>query len=61
VLRPVGRAHAARTHFVDHYGNAAEGDLPGGFASGEAAADDVDGLHVIDWSRKMRPESTVVI
>src|SRR5690606_6800650 len=37
----VGAAHAA--HFVEDYGYAGLGDLPGGFRAGQPAADDVDG------------------
>ena len=37
-----GHAHGA--HLVQHDGDAATGDLPGGLAAGEAAADDVDGF-----------------
>ena len=32
-------------HFVQDDGNAGLGDLPGRFAAGEAAADDVNGAH----------------
>ena len=35
---------AQGTHFVEDAGDAAAGDLPGGFGAGESAADDVDGL-----------------
>ena len=34
-----------RPHFVEDDGDAGFGDLPGGFRSGEAGADHVDGLH----------------
>jgi hypothetical protein len=34
---------ALRAHFMQHDGQAAPGDLPGGFGAGEAAADDMDG------------------
>ena len=40
----VGAAH--RAHFVQDDRHAGLGRLPGGFRAGEAAADDVDGLHV---------------
>jgi hypothetical protein len=38
----VGAAH--RTHFVQHDGNARLRDLPGGFRTGETAADDMYGF-----------------
>ncbi len=36
---------ALRAHFVQNDGNAGLGDLPGRFAAGQAAADDVNGAH----------------
>ena len=39
----VGAAH--RAHLVQHDRHAGFGRLPGGFRTGEAAADDVDGFH----------------
>ena len=36
-----------RPHLVQHDGNARLGDLPGGFGTGKAAADDVDRVHVV--------------
>lgn len=44
--RPVRLAHPPWAHFVDHHGNAAEGDLPGGFASGQSATDDMYRIHL---------------
>ena len=41
----VGLGRALRAHLVQDDRNAGLGDLPGGFAAGEAAADDVDGAH----------------
>jgi len=38
--------HARRPHFVQDDRHAAAGDLPGGLATGEPAADHVDGLHL---------------
>ncbi len=37
---------ARRAHFVQHHGDAAAGDLPGGFGTGEAAADHMNGSAV---------------
>jgi hypothetical protein len=39
----VGVGHPDRPHLVQHDGDAAAGELPGRFAAGEAAADDMDG------------------
>ena len=41
----VDRGGAQRAHLVQHHGNAPGGDLPSGFAPGQPAADDMDGLH----------------
>jgi hypothetical protein len=42
---PVRVGAARGTHFVKNATGAGFGDLPGGFAAGEAAADDVNGFH----------------
>jgi len=39
----VGGTSLKGAHFVKHHGDASPGNLPGGFGSGESAADDVDG------------------
>jgi len=59
---PVGRGGVDGPHLVDHHGNTAGGDLPSGFAAGESAADDVNGLHGPDigeggaaWEAPSRP------
>jgi len=41
----VGLGHPLRPHLVQHDGQSALRDLPGGFRTGEAAADDVNGFH----------------
>ena len=55
MLRLVRICHAQRTHFVDHGGYAAICHLPCGFSPGQAAADNVDRLHVHRGREKYRP------
>ena len=40
----VGVRAAHRAHFMENDGDAARGDLPGGFGTGEATADDMNGM-----------------
>ena len=43
--------HSLRAHLMQHHPDAGPGDLPGGFGTGEAAANDVDrGLAARSWS-----------
>ena len=43
----MGCCLALRPHFVQHHGHAGTGDLPSSFAAGQAAADHVDGSHIL--------------
>ena len=47
---------ARRAHLVQHDRDAGVGDLPGGLAAGEAAADDVHGTHFMQDDAEPRPE-----